>query len=70
MSKEIEEEREIKLRPIGKSIGWIIAILLLFFLFESMAREFYFFDEFTVFFCLFFIALELTRSRRIIEKQE
>lgn len=61
--------KEIKLRPIVKSIGWVISILVIFLLYESMAMEFLYFDEFTIFFVLFFIALELTRFRILYEKK-
>lgn len=67
MIEEELEEREIELRPIGKSIGWILIVILLFIFYEGMAIEFRFFDEFSIAIILFFVALELTRFRKLYE---
>lgn len=62
MDKEESEYREISLKPlkeIGKMMGWIILIIMAFCFYEGMAREFSFFDEFSLFIVLFVIALSL-----------
>ncbi len=61
MDKEKESEyREISLKPlkeIGKMMGWIILFTVLFLFYEAMAREFSFFDEFSLFAVLLVIAI-------------
>jgi len=61
MGNEKESEyREIDLKflkPIGKTIGWIIGLITAFCFFETMAREFSFFDEFSIFIVLVIIAI-------------
>jgi hypothetical protein len=52
-----EEYKEIQLKSIGKNIGWILLAILLFLFYEGMAREFSFFDEFSLFFMLLVIAI-------------
>lgn len=54
---EEQEYKEIPLKSIGKTIGWILLAILLFLLYEGMAREFSFFDEFSIFFILLVIAI-------------
>lgn len=56
MSEE-QEYKEISLKSIGKTIGWMFLVILLFLFYEAMAREFSFFDEFSVFMVLVVIAI-------------
>lgn len=64
MIKMIEESegRDIKLKPIARTIVWTLAVLILFFFYEAMAREFSFFDEFSVFYMLLVIAIILNKQ--------
>lgn len=62
MDKEEQESeyREIDLnflKGIGKLIGWILLVTISFLFYEAMAREFSFFDEFSLFFMLVVIAI-------------
>jgi len=54
---EEQEYKEIPLKTIGKIIGWTLLIITSFLFYEAMAREFSFFDEFSIFMVLVIIAI-------------
>lgn len=70
MSKENDEEEDTNLSPLWTSIGWILGLIVAFCFFEAMCLEFNYFDEFSVSVMLFFIVLQLTRFKGLIEKKE
>ena len=70
MNKKEEEDDDINLRLLWVSLGWIIALIIAFCFFEAMCLEFRFFDEFCVSVMLFFIALQLTRFKGLLEKKD
>jgi len=67
---EEQEYKEIPLKIIGKYIGWILLVTICFLFYEAMAREFSFFDEFSIFIVLVWIGIKLNSIVTVLKREK